>query len=332
MKLLKFTRYSEWWEYKMVPLLAIAYASINVVGLKIEEAYQELIFSLLAIIVGAVYVSVINDITDIKEDQVAGKANRMAPLASVYRIVIISFCVLSGIVCGFLIYPNLLGVFFYAMAWISFSLYSLPPIRLKKRGVWGILCDAMGAHLFPTLFIVSNLAALSKSPLIPWWYLAVGIWSITYGLRGILWHQFFDRNNDLKSGTETFASKKNPENFQEQELCIFIIEVAFFTAIFIRTLSIWTAAALAIYIILVFIRTFVFKYRLSLIITPAEAPHQILMNDFYLVFFPLSLLLSSATAEPKGWIFVCCHLLLFPRKTIIVYNDLTLFLKRIVRQ
>lgn len=332
MKLLRFTRYSEWWEYKIVPLLAISYASMHVVQLQMRAIYWELIFSLFAVIVGAVYVSVINDITDIKEDQVAGKVNRMALIAPVFRFLIVICCLLFGIFCGYLIYPNILSLCFYALAWIAFSCYSIPPIRLKKRGFWGLLCDATGAHLFPTLFIISYLTSFSDSSLHLWWYVGVGVWSLAYGLRGILWHQFSDRDNDLKSGTKTYASKKDPENFRLQELFIFLIELASFTAILMSTLSLWTMAALGLYILLLFIRTFAFKYRLSLIITPAEAPHQILMNDFYLVFFPLSLLFASAITEPQGWIFLICHLLLFPRKTILALNDVRFFLKNLVRK
>jgi hypothetical protein len=332
LKLLKFTRYSEWWEYKLVPLLAIAYATMQVAHLTWEAVDHKLIFALLAIIIGAIYVSVINDITDIEEDFIAGKVNRMAAIAPVYRMIIVAASLALGIFCGFFIYPNLLGLFFYSMAWVAFSLYSLPPIRLKKRGIWGVLCDAMGAHFFPTLFIVSSLAPLTNSAFPLWWYFGVGIWSFTYGLRGILWHQFFDRNNDLKSGTATFASKNNPDDFIRQELIIFIIEVTAFSTVFLGALNLWTAASLGIYIVLVLIRTFFFKYRIALIITPNGEPHQILMNDFYLVFFPLSLLLTSALAQPRGWIFLCCHLLLFPRKTLLVVQDMMFFLKAKLRE
>lgn len=332
MKLLEFTRYSEWWEYKMVPLLAITYAFIHVAQLQFAAIYYDLIFSLSAIVVGAVYVSVINDMTDINEDLIAGKRNRMASVPVFYRKVIVSCCLIAGAIFGFMIYPNMLSLFFYLMAWIAFSLYSISPFRLKKRGVWGVVCDAMGAHLFPTLFVVTYLSGLHNSTLSSWWYFEVGVWSFAYGLRGILWHQFFDRNNDLKSGTTTFATKRNPEHFYKQELIIFTIEVAAFAAIFIKTINIWTASALGTYIILVFIRTFAFKYQNTLIITPIGCPHQILLNDFYLVFFPLSLLLTSTTSDPKGWIFLCCHLVLFPSKTILVFNDFTFFLRTLSRK
>lgn len=310
-----------------MPLLAIAYATLQVSHYPLVSSLYHLAFSLVAIIIGAVYVSVINDITDIKEDLVAGKTNRMSSLRPVVRMIIVMMCLSAGIACGVIIYPNRLSLFFYLMAWIVFSLYSIPPFRLKKRGVSGLICDASGAHLFPTLFTAAYLCADNFGTLGLGWYGAVGIWSLTYGLRGILWHQFYDRNNDLKSGTSTYASQKSPEDFQASELIIFVVEISAFSVIFYKTLSTLTMLSLVLYILLVLIRKLAFDYRISLIVTPEGLPHQILMNDFYLVFFPLAQLGSLAMTERYGWIVLCIHMVLFPRKTILVVYDFVLFLK-----
>lgn len=329
MEQLKFTRYSEWWEYKLVPLVSIGYATLLLTGTPIDQAILQLLFLLAAIVVGAVYVSVINDLTDISEDALAGKQNWMARTKPVFRILILIFCLTCGIFCGYLIYPDRLGLFFYAMAWIVFSLYSIPPFRLKKRGIWGLLCDAMGAHLFPTLLITTNLIYLNQNPMSVFWYLAIGLWTLLYGLRGILWHQFYDRNNDLKSGTTTFASRIQPENFKIQEFIIFGLELGAFSIILFYTLNQWVLLALILYISLFLIRRFVFKYQSCLIIAPYDKPYQFIMNDFYLVFFPLSLLFTLILSSHYGWIIVCAHLILFPQKTIMVIKDLLIFLKKI---
>jgi hypothetical protein len=327
MKVFKFTRHSEWWEYKLVPLLAISYSTMQVAHYPLDRIIFKLIFSLIAIIIGAVYVSVINDLTDIEEDLIAGKTNRLSSLKMLNRIIIVVACIAAGVACGFFIYPDRWSLFFYFMAWVVFSLYSIPPIRLKKRGVWGLLCDAMGAHLFPTLFLVATLTQYSDSTVSAFWYAAVGVWSLAYGLRGILWHQFYDRSNDIKSGTSTFASRISPQAFRLPELIIFTVEIAAFLVIFVDTLNIWTLISLLLYITLVLIRTLSFHYKISLIIIPFGYPYQILMNDFYLVFFPLALLFTSAISGENEWIILCCHLLLFPRKTMLVIKDLMLFLR-----
>lgn len=329
MNLLKFTRYAEWWEYKLVPLLSIGYATLLLIDIPVEIGIGRLLFLLMSIIIGATYVSVINDITDISEDALAGKSNRMANVSPVVRTIILFLCISTGVIFGYFIYPDNLGLLFYTMAWIVFSLYSIPPFRLKKRGIWGVLCDAAGAHHFPTLLITANIIYLRHTEVSVIWYWAVGIWSLFYGLRGILWHQFHDRDNDLKSGTATFASRIQPGDFKVQETLIFVIEMTAFSIVLFFIFNKWVIIGLFLYIILVLIRKISFKYEISLIITPSSRPHQLLMNDFYLVFFPLSLLFTLTLTSKYGWVVLFFHLLLFPKKMLQVLNDLLLFIKKI---
>lgn len=325
MKLLKFTRYAEWWEYKLVPLVSIGYATLLLENHALDQALPRLIFLLCAIIIGAVYVSVINDVTDISEDAAAGKSNRMASASPLIRTIIIGICLLAGIAFGYFIYPDLKGLFFFAMAWLVFSLYSIPPVRLKKRGIWGVFCDALGAHFFPTMLIASNLIYYTHAHVDILWYIAVGIWSLSYGLRGILWHQFYDRENDLRSGTTTFASRIQPKNFKVQEILIFTLEMLSFATILFYIINIWIVLSIVIYLILTAIRRFSFGYQLCIIITPSSSPYQLIMNDYYLVLFPLSILFTAALNYKYGWIILCGHLLLFPRKTVLILKDLIQF-------
>jgi hypothetical protein len=329
MKFLKFTRYAEWWEYKLVPLLSVGYATLLLNNYPLDQAIPRLIFLLLAIITGAIYVSVINDLTDIREDARAGKSNRMAGLSPLWRGIIVSTCLTAGIAFGYQIWPDRLSLFFYAMAWIVFSLYSLPPVRLKKRGIWGVFCDASGAHLFPTLLIASNLTYYMHVEANLLWYLAIGTWALCYGLRGILWHQFYDRENDIRSGTTTFASRTEPGNFKITERLIFGLETATFILLLFYIVNIWIVLSICAYIVLVLIRRQGFNYRICLIISPASAPYQLIMNDYYLVLFPLSLLFTAALHYKYGWIVLCIHLLLFPKKAILIAKDLLIFSKKI---
>lgn len=328
MNLLKFTRYAEWWEYKLVPLVSIAYATFLFTDIPLDKGVMRLLVLLPAIITGAVYVSVINDLTDIKEDAKAGKQNRIAHIKPLFRVFILFCCVTVGIYFGYLIYPDLPGLFFYSMAWVVFSLYSIPPFRLKKRGILGVFCDAAGAHLFPGLLITTNLIYFNSKPIHIWWYVGIGLWAFLYGLRGILWHQFYDRENDIRSGTTTFASNINPANFRTGELIIFTLELISLSLILYYILNIWIVLALVFYAILVLIRKFIFKYRTALIIAPHNQPYQLLMNDFYLVFFPLSLLCTLISVNNFGWLVLLIHLILFPGKIVTVLKDIRLFFIR----
>jgi len=326
MKLLNFTRYSEWWEYKLVPLLTVGYAAIYLANYPPGPAILRLLILLLSIIIGAVYVSVINDITDIKEDAKAGKKNRMAGISKWQQTLIVSLCLIAGLFFGYLIYPDKISLFFYAMAYVVFSLYSIPPFRLKKRGIWGVFCDASGAHLFPTLLIAYNLAAVSGTVPNPVWIIAVGIWALCYGLRGILWHQFYDRENDLASGTTTFVSKVDPANFKLQEMALFTIEVCALCVMLWYIINPVIIQFVVFYLILVLIRKLSFKYKTTFIISPKNAPYQLLLNDYYLVFLPLSLLVTFSLNYKYGWIILLVHMLLFSQKIRHVAHDYKKFI------
>ena len=327
---LKFTRYVEWWEYKLPPLLAVAYGTVIYYGHPIQEVIKPLVFLLLAIIVGAAYVSVLNDITDVKEDLKAGKSNSMASLPVGSRYAIIVFILFIGICFGFFIYPDWIGVLYYTLAYVVFSLYSIRPFRFKERGLLGIACDAMGAHLFPALLLTSNLIHIMKVEGTMEWYLAIGCWSLLYGVRGILWHQFHDRENDLKSGTNTFATEINPRTFQSVEVVLFIIELLAFLSFISFIVDGFILAAALLYLSLSILRLRIFKRTFRMIVTYPYEKYQLLLNDFYIVFLPITLLLIIGREQPIAWLILCFHLTLFPMNTITAIQDYLLSVRHLV--
>lgn len=325
--ILKITRSGEWWEYKLVPLLAVGYVTLLKNDISLYIGISRLLFLLLSIIIGAVYVSVLNDITDIEEDKTAGKTNRMANVSPMQRTMITLACLLTGVLFGWLMYPDILSICLYAMSWIVFSLYSLPPVRLKKRGISGPLCDALGAHFFPSLLMVSSVTYFAGNTIDTSWFVAVALWSFCYGLRGILWHQFHDRDNDIKSGVKTYASVVEPGAFRTAEIVIILLELSAFSWMLSQMVYSLVFVSLALYLFLILIRAVYFKYKLVLIIAPVNKPYQLLMADFYQVFLPLSLLCTAALSEKYTWIILCAHFILFPQKTLLVIKDFFIFLK-----
>jgi 4-hydroxybenzoate polyprenyltransferase len=170
MNVLKFTRHAEWYEPKLIPLLGVGYLVIYLNHYPVQASALRLLFLIFSIGIGAIYVSVINDVCDVKEDVAAGKPNRMQNLTVAQKAFVLATICTLGIVCGYFIYPDILSLVFYSMSWIVFSLYSVYPIRLKERGVLGVFADASGAHLFPTLFIISNLTFTAGDKLNLQWF------------------------------------------------------------------------------------------------------------------------------------------------------------------
>src|SRR5438045_3826208 len=118
------------------------------------DLWPTFVATLAGMAAAAAYVSLINDLTDLDEDAAAGKDNRLAHRSRRYAWGVIAGVVGVGVAVAVIAWrddPLVLGL--YAGPWLAFTLYSLPPIRLKARGIAGVLADASGAHLFPHALI-----------------------------------------------------------------------------------------------------------------------------------------------------------------------------------
>lgn len=321
-KALQIIRSNEWWEYKLSPLLALGYATSLFTSTPLSKIAPWLFFLIIAIIIGASYVSVINDITDIEEDFAAGKKNRMANIPIRFRWIIPSVCLALGVLFEVFFFKDNLSRLLYLLPWIAFSLYSFPPVRLKKRGIWGIFADASGSHLFISLLIVVSVSEFSGIQVNWFWFTAVGIWSFFYGLRGILWHQFTDRNHDLKINLKTFATQISPNSFIKVSIILFAVEVFAFLYILMMLSIPLVLVFLLLYLLLVFIRYKKWHQRIVLIVAPDNLPYQILMIDYYQLFFPVSLLIFAALTQPDAWIVLIVHVFLFNATIRKVVKDL----------
>src|SRR5688572_18236563 len=80
LRLAAVSRAGEWWEYKLAPTFAIFYATALTVEAPLTSLWLAALTLLLALVPGAIYVSIINDLADRHEDAAAGKVNRMAGL------------------------------------------------------------------------------------------------------------------------------------------------------------------------------------------------------------------------------------------------------------
>jgi 1,4-dihydroxy-2-naphthoate octaprenyltransferase len=310
----------DWWEFKLSPIFALVYATGLLLNVSLASLWPLLLLSLLALVPGAAYVSVVNDLTDMRDDLASGKANRLAGRSPAFVACVLACCILPGV--GVAVYwrgdPVLLTL--YLAAWAAFTLYSVPPVRLKNRGFLGLLADASGAHLFPTLLVVGLVYRWSAEPLDPVWFAAVAVWSLCLGLRGNLWHQLSDRHNDEKVHLLTFArSHKIAFVHGVGNFAIFPYEALAFALMLLLLGSRAAVAALALYLLLEWSRRLMWKT--SLVVVAPKERSSILLLEYYEVFFPVALLLSSSARHPADLLILAAHLLLFPRRALQVLKD-----------
>ncbi|MGB8192144.1 MAG: UbiA family prenyltransferase [Chitinophagaceae bacterium] len=320
MNILKTIRSSEWWEYKLPPLLAIGYATVLQADKNIYDAAYRFAFLILSIIIGAVYVSLVNDITDMEEDKASGKRNRLSRTSPSKRWLLLGSSIVMGGIYAWFLSDDVLSLCLYLSSYIAFTLYSVPPFRLKKRGFAGVLADASGAHLFPSLLMVAGTVHFFNLAMNWMWFAAVGVWAFMYGLRGILWHQFLDRDNDLRIGLRTYATQKDPTAFKNQSYFIIAIELIALAVMLVCIGKLWLLVALFVYVSLLLGYKKIGIQPIT-IVPPADQSWHIVMSSYYQSLFPLALLFESAIIYPQVWIVMFVHVLLFPvgLKNIIMH-------------
>jgi 4-hydroxybenzoate polyprenyltransferase len=306
-------RAGEWWDDKLVPILCGYYASACFLGVTIFGQWQSVALLFASLIPGAVYVSALNDVTDLEADAAAGKANRMAGRGQGFRAAVLGASIAAGLPFFWVWRHDPLLLLLYAAAWISFTLYSAPPFRLKARGLAGLVADAAGAHLFPTLLATAlAFSAAGRMP-DPLWFGAVAAWALGYGLRGNLWHQLLDRERDRAIGLTTFAATRTPGAAARlADRFAFPLEAAGLFLLLGQMRDVLPVLFLAAYALLVYRR--VSLWHMHAVLAVPRPPYLILLHEYYGVFLPLALLAGSASRHPWDAALLAAHLILFRRR------------------
>ena len=198
-------RSENWWCSKIPPLLAVGYLSMIETDDRSLRAVFLLGCYLFSISCVAAYGHVINDSFDVEQDLLAGKRNKMADITWPRRLLLCAALVLIGLAPTSVVHYPTSTLLLLVLNFTWPTVYSVPGLRLKERGIAGLACDALGSHVTPTLVMLS-LFGTEQSPLGWLFPIVVVAWSTALGLKGILHHQMLDRANDIRSGTVTFAT------------------------------------------------------------------------------------------------------------------------------
>lgn len=332
MNVVKTIRANDWWEHKIPTILAIAYGTFFLEQQQPADR-PGLLLAIFAILVsGAAFVSILNDFTDLESDRLAGKKNRLAAQSPRARKLILWASILPCLITIFCLVPDWLSVLLYLGAVLSYVTYSSEPFRYKNRRFAGIITDSTGSQMFPALLAVSVICYASQDQ--NWlWFGAVALWSFSYGVRGILWHQLSDKKNDVRSGIRTFATSTSPALQKQASLFVFVLEAISLLAILYllhNAIVTWTFIG---YGITLTIRAIVFKSAVVIAESPAgNSKYHLIFTEFYQLFLPLSILVAMAVIYTPNWIVVAIHVLLFHEKLRIFLRDMYRLVERLVNK
>jgi 4-hydroxybenzoate polyprenyltransferase len=307
----RIVRAVQWWDYKLVPVVSIFYATVFTQQVSLFAVWPTVVVLLVALAAAAAYVSLINDVTDRADDRRAGKSNRLADKPASLLALLLGLPLGVGALFALLWRDDPLLMASYLGVWVAFSLYSIPPFRLKARAALGLIADASGAHLFPTL--VAALLALRAAGrgLDPTWLAACGAWAFACGLRGILWHQLYDLDNDRKAVVGTFAVRHSRKLAARLAAWVALpAEAIALAVLLVRIHSLWPALSLGLYAAFAMLRMRL--WDVAVVAAEPRERYSLLGQEYYTLLFPLAILIASALRHPPDWVLVPVHLLLFP--------------------
>lgn len=206
-----------------------------------------------------------------------------------------------------------LAIILLAINYLLPTLYSAPPLRLKERGLWGILSDAAGAHLIPTLFVAATFLHLSTAPQTNalTFSIVAAAWAFFAGVRGILLHQLWDLDNDLNAGVSTLVTQFQPESVRLWiNRLVFPCEIILVAGLAV-VLSRFFPLLLGFFTVYVLVTI----TKLNVTKTPLNPSpsigHNIIPHDLYEVWLPLALAILLATRHPVFIILFGLTLVLF---------------------
>lgn len=314
-------RAPDWWEFKLAPPLAIFWAVLVAHRAPLLPFLASAALLLGAISTCAVFVSVINDLTDLRVDRLAGKANRMAPLSRPVRAALLGLSALLGVAIAARWRPHPALAAAYLGSFVAFILYSVPPFRLKGRGLLGVIADAAGAHLFPTLVAVLLALAVLPAPVDPLLLALAATWAFAFGLRGILWHQLGDIAADSRASIRTLPRIFPPDAVVRWgERVVFPIELA------ALLLLLWVVQApLALFFLALHGGTLWRRFRHDgrgpAIVAPRPRA-AIALHEYYALWLPAALILQSGLRHPADLPLLLLVALLFPSRSRQLLADL----------
>ncbi len=206
---LQLTRLPEWWQAKAGNLLGVLFLVMAYASIPFIDALLYLGPALLTILGIGGFGHLVNDWLDIEADQRAGKKNRMASLSLAQRMAML-IALLALALLPWLVLPNTVWSWYIlATEFFLLIIYSMPPIRLKEAGIFGVLADALYAHALPSVLAAYTFLLIGGGAIDLRLLGLLAAWQLLVGVHNILIHQLADHDNDVASHTDTLATRSN---------------------------------------------------------------------------------------------------------------------------
>lgn len=301
-KLLHLIRWEEWYDSKLPLLAAMAYCLAVRYPLPWPDAVARYSLSIIFCALFLAYGYAVNDYSDLKIDKLAGKGKLIAEIPRTNTLVFLIALVLLGIVALLPYYHDQEVILAVVLCYMLATAYSLPPIRLKERGIAGLLGSAIAQRSLPALVIGAVWNSMDIVTL-GWAFLGFLV-----GARYILIHQYQDISTDIKTGVHTFATK-NPGIIVQSIRWVFMAEMAT-TTLLVFSIILTRTGFLIIPVAYVLYSVWNYSLYRRFIGAPSLTSFiHVPLADLYTIFLPIGLLLFLSIDDIKWLPFVPLEIL-----------------------
>ena len=323
----------KWWNYKVPPLLAVIYYVLSQAtpSVPLVTVLLHILLFLIATIGIAGFGYLLNDLFDMKEDQKTNSRN-VASQLGLSRLTPLLLLMLAIGCLPWLVLPlGWPGISLIGLEFALFALYSIPPVRLKERGLLGIVADALYAYVVPTLVAWLTFAHLCEVATPAWFGGLVAIWGLALGIRHMLRHQVYDLSRDRQAGITTFVIQYGRKRTMQLEFWTLGIEFLSFCLLQI-VIGYHLPLVIIGFIVHICWQLFIFRYIWIqgdlYLFQRAGTLGYLILSWFYEVWWALLILISLAFQAPIYIGLVVLHLFLFKQiLTASIKNDVQNFPK-----
>lgn len=204
-------RANEWWFGKAMLMMGLVYFFVLWFDISFSIFIQVVIPSLATIVGFAAFGYLVNDLFDRKADARANKKNTLQGKSPIYIASLFGAALLFVFV-PWLFLPSNKWIYILIGVELSlFLIYSIPPLRLKEKGLWGVGIDALYAHALPAIIAGYTYVLIAKEEVAFEQFLILFLWQFSAGARNILMHQHDDKEADLIANTNTYIALEGIE-------------------------------------------------------------------------------------------------------------------------
>lgn len=319
---------ASWWSYKIPPMLAVAYFALAAAPRTphFPAVWSYFALYILAVIAIAAFGHLLTDAFDVEEDRVLGKRNLWAPMSPLARMVLLATLFLASWLPWLAMPGGTLLIALIALEFLMFFLYAAPPVRLKERGLPGVVADAMYAHVLPALWTLVPFSLLAGVRA-PWWLVALLVaWSLAVGMRHMLKHQLAQLEADARANVGTLAVRKGREaTLQIVVRPILVVEIASFAVLLVMIGAhvFFVPVAFILFAALRLMRGGIGLAGLRALddASLSASVGTMVLSRFYERWLPLLILAGLAWRDPSYVVLLVLHIAFFGRGMLELARD-----------